>query len=206
MTGRYLNSRGRTSAPGYLPAPVALSGSPQRPVTTFSTASRARLRRARPGRARPKSRARTRKSEAGIASWSGGEPPEPGGQRRDAPTPGRQPAAPYGREPTGRGGAAGRQPRPPRRRYRLQRAHSDRVGASWPGRRSDAVRADSHEKDHRRWAGTPHIVRRGPSSVKGTRRSFLTAPQKGSSGPTLECRSLCRPSGLTARARTEARP
>ena len=36
-----------------------------------------------------------------------------------------------------------------------------------------------------RRAGTPRIVRAGPSSVKGTRRSFLTASQKRSSGPTL---------------------
>ena len=35
----------------------------------------------------------------------------------------------------------------------------------------------------------------GPSSVKGTRRSFLTASQKRSSGPTLERRNLCQPSG-----------
>ena len=33
-----------------------------------------------------------------------------GGQQGDAPTPARQPAAPYGREPTGRGAAAGRLP------------------------------------------------------------------------------------------------
>ena len=32
-------------------------------------------------------------------------------------------------------------------------------------------------------------VQVGPSSVKGTPRSFLTASQKGSSGPTLERRS-----------------
>jgi hypothetical protein len=37
-------------------------------------------------------------------------------------------------------------------------------------------------------AGTPRIVRVGPSSVKGTRRSFLTASQKRSSGPALERR------------------
>jgi hypothetical protein len=44
-------------------------------------------------------------------------------------------------------------------------------------------------------AGTPRIVRGGPSSVKGTRRSFLTASQKRSPGPALERRSLYRPSG-----------
>jgi hypothetical protein len=37
-------------------------------------------------------------------------------------------------------------------------------------------------------AGTPRIVRVGPSSVKGTQRSFLTASQKRSPGPTLERR------------------
>src|SRR5262249_43342643 len=47
----------------------------------------------------------------------------------------------------------------------------------------------------KRWAGTPRIVRVGPSSVKGTRRSFLTASQKRSPGPALERRSLCRPYG-----------
>jgi hypothetical protein len=56
-------------------------------------------------------------------------------------------------------------------------------------------------------AGTPRIVRVGPSSVKGTRRSFLTASQKRSSGPTLERRRPnADPAGLTARARPEARP
>jgi hypothetical protein len=34
----------------------------------------------------------------------------PPGSQGDSPTPGRQPAAPYGREPTGRGAAAGRMP------------------------------------------------------------------------------------------------
>ena len=48
---------------------------------------------------------------------------------------------------------------------------------------------------HRHRAGTPRIVRAGPSSVKGTPRSFLTASQKRSSGPALERRSLCQPSG-----------
>jgi hypothetical protein len=46
--------------------------------------------------------------------------------------------------------------------------------------------ADRRAKGHRHRAGTPRIVRAGPSSVKGTRRSFLTALQKRSSGPALE--------------------
>jgi hypothetical protein len=48
---------------------------------------------------------------------------------------------------------------------------------------------------HSQLAGTPRIVRAGPSSVKGTRRSFLTASQKRSSGPTLDPGDLCQPSG-----------
>ena len=67
--------------------------------------------------------------------------------------------------------------------------------ASWPGRSSRVRCADCRTKGHSHGAGTPRIVRAGPSSVKGTPRSFLTAPQKGSSGPTLERRSLCQPSG-----------
>jgi hypothetical protein len=54
--------------------------------------------------------------------------------------------------------------------------------------------------------GTPRIVRAAPSTRKGTRRSFLTAAQKGSSGPTLARGASGDPAGLTARARPEARP
>jgi hypothetical protein len=49
----------------------------------------------------------------------------------------------------------------------------------------------------------PLSVRGYPSTVKGTRRSFLTASQKPSSGPALERRSLCTPSGQRPRARRE---
>jgi hypothetical protein len=49
---------------------------------------------------------------------------------------------------------------------------------------------------------TPRIIQVGPSSVKGTRRSIITASQKGSSGPTLERRSLCRPSGPDGEGQT----
>jgi hypothetical protein len=86
-------------------------------------------------------------------------------------------------------------PAPAASRYPLQRAQGDRASTSWPSRRSAARCAGRRAKGHRDWAGTPRIVRGGPSSVKGTRRSFLPAPQKGSSGPTLERRSLCRPYG-----------
>jgi hypothetical protein len=61
-------------------------------------------------------------------------------------------------------------------------------------------------KGHKRRAGTPRIVRVGPSTRKGTRRSFLTASQKASSGPTLARGATADPAGLTARARPKARP
>jgi hypothetical protein len=54
--------------------------------------------------------------------------------------------------------------------------------------------------------GTPRIVRAAPSTRKGTRRSFLTAAQKGSSGPALARGASSDPAGLTARARPQARP
>jgi hypothetical protein len=47
-----------------------------------------------------------------------------------------------------------------------------------------ADRLDTDRAPRQR-AGTPRIVRAGPSSVKGTRRSFLTASQKRSLGPPL---------------------
>ena len=59
---------------------------------------------------------------------------------------------------------------------------------------------------HSHRAGTPRIVRVGPSSVKGTRRAFLTASQKRSSDPPLSAGVSTDPAGLTARARPEARP
>jgi hypothetical protein len=133
----------------------------------------------------------------GIASWSRGRTRQSRtGRQGDAPTPGRQHAAPYGQKPTGRGAAAGWLSPPPQASGALSNAPlvtaSARVGRAVvlaPGMLI-AVRTG-----HRGRTGTPRIVRGGPSSVKGTRGSFLTAPQKGSSGPTLERRSLCRPSG-----------
>jgi hypothetical protein len=77
----------------------------------------------------------------------------------------------------------------PRRHARMPR-HTSRARPS----RSRRVRRSPCE-GHSYRAGTPRIVQVGPSSVEGTRRSFLAASQKGSSGPALERRSLCRPSG-----------
>jgi hypothetical protein len=61
--------------------------------------------------------------------------------------------------------------------------------ASTTARPSASRRArQSPGECHSQRAGTPRIVRAAPSSVKGTRRSFLTASQKRSSGPALERR------------------
>jgi hypothetical protein len=107
------------------------------------------------------------------------EPPEPSRGEGAAPTSARQPAAPYGRKPTGRGAAAGWLP-PLRARYRLQRAHGERASASWPGRRSGAGRANRRAK----------VTGVGPE-----RRALSGAAPPGSSGSTLERRSLCRHGG-----------
>ena len=48
-----------------------------------------------------------------------------------------------------------------------------------PGRHVHVECADRCAKGHSHWAVTPRIVQAGPSSVKGTPRSFLTASQKG---------------------------
>ena len=103
-------------------------------------------------------------------------------------------AAPFGRKPYGATSCRARLPR-----HRPQpvpavtprcRAHEQGQAVTLAPSAPIAVR-----KVTATGTGTPRIVRVGPSSVKGTRRSFLTASQKGSSGPTLERRSLCRPSG-----------
>ena len=160
-------------------------------VTTFSTASRAHLRRATPT------------AGTGHASWreqpgesrAAGGPVISGKGRRGSRRCGAAAfAAPFGRKPYGATSCRARLPR-----HRPQpvpavtpRCRATRAG---PGRHARAECADRRAKGHSHRAGTPRIVQVGPSSVKGTRRSFLTASQKGSSGPTLERRSLCRPSG-----------
>jgi hypothetical protein len=134
-------------------------------------------------------RRRSARAERGTRLLQGGSMPRPtGGSPPGAALP-----------PVGSPASAGS-------RYMLQRAAGDRASASWPGPPS-TCRACCRVKGHGDHAGTPRIVRGGPSSVKGTRRSFLTTPQKGSSGPALERRSLCAaPTGRAARARPEARP
>jgi hypothetical protein len=79
------------------------------------------------------------------------------------------------------------------RQFPQQRTHGGRNRGNWPGRpprQACRLLGERYSTE----AGTPRVVRGGPSSVKGTRRSFLTAPQKGPSGPALE-RCLCRPFG-----------
>jgi hypothetical protein len=120
------------------------------------------------------------------------EPDGIAGQLADS---GRRPAAPLRagalrarrRHQVSRPAPAGRQS-PPQRTRCTATARTDRAV---PVRRARRLPCEGH----RDGAGSPRIVRSGPSSVKGTRRSFLTASQKGSPGPTLERWSLCRPSG-----------
>jgi len=84
--------------------------------------------RAGPGRLRVQRRgSQPRESRAGTE----GNRQSREGLQVDAPTRGRQPAAPYGRKPTGRGAASGRQPPHPQAAdYRLQRAPDDRAHAT----------------------------------------------------------------------------
>jgi hypothetical protein len=95
-------------------------------------------------------------------------------------------AASFGRKPYGAAAAAHGGPgdRPPGvpavSRCRARQHHGQAV--------SVAPSAPVAVKRHSLRAGTPRTVRAGPSSVKGTRRSFLTASQNRSSGPTLERR------------------
>ena len=115
-------------------------------------------------------------------------------------------AAPFGRKPYG---ATSCRTQLTRHRPQLVPAvtppsprHTCRTKPS----RSRHLRRSPYE-DHSHRPGTPRIIQVGPFSVKGAPRSFLTASQKGSSGPALERRSLMGdPAGLTARARPEARP
>ena len=86
-------------------------------------------------------------------------------------------------------------PAPRRRPVPPQRAHDDRARADWPGGPARAGCADRRGSGHSNGPGRRASSGAAPSSVKGTRRSFLTASQKGSSGPALERRSLCLPGG-----------
>ncbi len=112
--------------------------------------------------------------------------------------------APYGRKPAGRSElprpaapVTGRVRYPP---YRPMPRPAARTRPSGTRELRDRRKGHQHED------GTPRIVRAAPSTRKGTRRSFLAAPQKGSSGPTLARGASSDPAGLTARARPEARP
>ena len=115
-------------------------------------------------------------------------------------------AASFGRKPYGAAAAAHGSPGdrppavPPVSRCRARQHHGQAVTLA-PG-------APVAGECHSRWVGTPRIVRVGPSSVKGTRRSFLTASQKRSPGPALERRKTsASPAGLDGegQARGQAR-
>jgi hypothetical protein len=145
-------------------------------------------------RPRPEPAARAGASNRGEQSGR-----ETGDKRQGSPGLRRCGAAafsshPSGGSPTARRAAAHGFPgtgrsRSPRRNAPMPRPTS----RTRPSRSRQVTRSPYEDHSHR--AGTPRIVQVGPSCVKGTPRSFLTASQKGSSGPTLECRSLCRPSG-----------
>ena len=155
----------------------------------------------------PSSRAHLRRATptagTGNASWrkqpgesrTAGGPVISGKRRRGSRRCGAAAfAAPFGRKPYGATNCRAHLPPTPAAAGPAvtPRCRATRAG---PGHHARAECADRRAKDHSHRAGTPRIVQVGPSSVKGTPRSFLTASQKGSSGPTLERRSLCRPSG-----------
>ena len=85
--------------------------------------------------------------------------------------------------------------------------HAPRRNAPWiraplelPGRSTCVRCANRQMKGPQAPAGTPRIVRAGPSSVQGTRRSFLTTPQrplrrKHLRDPPWSAGNLCRPCG-----------
>jgi hypothetical protein len=147
-------------------------------VTSFSTASRAHRRRATPT------------AGTGDASWR----EQPGGAQSDRGTGDKRQGSP-GVSPL-RGGSF-RRARLPRHRPQPVPAvttpmprHTSRTRPS----RSRRVRRSPCERSQPPGRNAAHCPGR-PSSVKGNPRSFLSASQKGSSGPALERRSLCRPSG-----------
>ena len=153
--------------------------------------SRAHLRRATPyGRNRLRELARA----TGETRAAGGPVISGKGRRESRRCWAAAFAAPFGRKPYG---AASCRARLSRHRPQPVPAVTSRCGATraGPGRHGRAECADRRAKGDSHRDGTPRIVQVGPSSVKGTRRSFLIASQKGSSGTALERRSLCRPSG-----------
>jgi hypothetical protein len=173
------------------------------PVTTFSAASRAHLRRATPT------------AGTGNASWreqpgesrAAGGPVISGKGRRGPAVAERQLSSrPSGGSPTARRAAALGCPGTGRSRSPLSRPDTAPHEQDQAVTLAPRLRQSPCERSQPP-AGTPRIVQVGPSSVKGTPRSFLTASQKVSSGPTLERRSLYRPSGPDGKgqARGQAR-
>ena len=76
------------------------------------------------------------------------------------------------------------------RRHSPMSCHTSRARPS----RSRRVRRSPYERSQPPGRNAAHCPGR-PLQRQRHLRSFLTASQKGSSGPTLERRSLCRPSG-----------
>jgi hypothetical protein len=136
----------------------------------FSTASRAHLRRATPT------------AGTGHVSWR----EQPGEERSGLVTGDKWQGSP-GVSPL-RGGpdTAGAGPR----RHGPMSCHTSRARPSCSRR----VRRSPYERSQPPGRNAAHCPGR-PLQRQRHPRSFLTASQKGSSGPTLERRSLCRPSG-----------
>jgi hypothetical protein len=77
-----------------------------------------------------------------------------------------------------------------------RRSSLPRPPAPRPGRSRRAECATNRESVTATRAGTPRIVRAGPSSVKGTRRSFLKPLRRNDlRDPPLSAGDLCQPSG-----------
>ena len=168
----------------HLSPPAALRARPQSPPGEdflYKPISRARLRRARPSGL---DRVQTRERECmkGLRDTVYGHTPSQTACGQLADSGGGRPAAPLRAEALRARRRRVSRPVPASRRSPPQRIQVHRDRENRPGRPPNAERANCRAKGHRGQAGSPRIVRSGPSSVKGTRRSFLTAPQKGSLG------------------------
>ena len=104
---------------------VTLAGACENFLYVFKGAPPARQAGAEPGPDRMGKRGSHR---GGSRAAARGMPPEPSREQGDSPFRGGQPAAPYGRKPSGRGAAASPlSPLPQGGRSRQPRAHRDRA-------------------------------------------------------------------------------
>ena len=173
-------------------------------VTTFSTASRAHLRRATPDgadRLRELARATGESRAAGVTAVRSGK-----GRRGSRRCRAAAFAAPFGRKPYGATSCRARLPR-----HRPQRSPPSRPAAvparAGPGRRAHAECADRRAKRSQppgrnaaHCPGRP-LQRQGHPKILSNR--FAESDLRD---PPLSAGASADPAGLTARARPEARP